>query len=518
MSLENRILLASLLSSIVVVGYLQVSSPKRTIIQHTQVQQVIQEKPTDFEKLTSEFSAGGSYHEERQIFIESDMLRLGIGTKSAAIHSVTLKQYADLATGQALQVGNAFPTSFFRAHNQSLQWVLERAELARAVFQGHEGQQEDARQLEIWLDETLPVVHIRFSLSNPHGQPQKYPLELLASWRRLDDVAGRYNMLETTLKTQKSSSLERLYLRYHEGIRNPIRVPRGTLLATLSERYFCQSIKPEPSNMPMAEILPSGRGTAAIRTQVTVQADAQQGASSQWAMYMGSRNFSTMKDAGFAEAFPTGIMTHFGIALSLVITWIASITKNYGVAIISLAALVTILLSPMTLLGLRSMKKMQELQPRLDQIKKKHEKEPHKVQQEMMALFREHRVSPFSGCLTILLQFPIFFALWSAVSHMTELRGQPFLWIKDLSLPDRLATLPFGLDLNLLPILTAGAMFVQTKLSQPKTPATPGMAMFSGPLMSIVFGVMFYTVPSGLVLYWFSSSVLSVAVYKYAHA
>jgi YidC/Oxa1 family membrane protein insertase len=109
----------------------------------------------------------------------------------------------------------------------------------------------------------------------------------------------------------------------------------------------------------------------------------------------------------------------------------------------------------------------------------------------------------------------VFFALWSAISHVVELRGARFLWIKDLSLPDRLAKLPLGLDLNILPILMAAAMFMQTKLSQPNVrPSGPNP--FSGPLMSVIFGVMFYQVPAGLVLYWLTNSLVSVLWYKLA--
>ncbi len=170
------------------------------------------------------------------------------------------------------------------------------------------------------------------------------------------------------------------------------------------------------------------------------------------------------------------------------------------------------------MISFRSMKKMQGLQPKLDQLKAKYERDPVRMNQETMKLFREHRVSPLSGCLPMLLQLPIFFALWSAISHVVEFRGEQFFWIKDLSLPDRLATLPFGIPLNLLPILTAIAMYLQSKMSQQSmsTSASKASAMISGPLMSIMFGVMFYQVPSCIVLYWLTNSVASLVWYKLA--
>jgi YidC/Oxa1 family membrane protein insertase len=133
-------------------------------------------------------------------------------------------------------------------------------------------------------------------------------------------------------------------------------------------------------------------------------------------------------------------------------------------------------------------------------------------------------VSPLSGCLPMLLQLPIFLALFQAISHYVELRGKAFLWVDDLSLPDRIATLPFSIpllgdEINLLPVLMAFAMFIQQRASQKNMPtsgANPSMKLMSGPLMAVVFGVMFYQVPSGLVLYWLTNSLISLAWYRFA--
>ena len=154
----------------------------------------------------------------------------------------------------------------------------------------------------------------------------------------------------------------------------------------------------------------------------------------------------------------------------------------------------------------------------------KNKDKPQEANREVFALYREHRVSPLSGCLPMLLQLPVFFALFQAISHYVELRGARFLWVADLSLPDRIAKLPFtlpllGSDINLLPILMALAMFVQQKASQKNMPATgtnPSMNLMSGPLMAVLFGVLFYQVPSGLVLYWLTNSLISLVWYRVA--
>jgi len=230
-----------------------------------------------------------------------------------------------------------------------------------------------------------------------------------------------------------------------------------------------------------------------------------------------------LKKAGLEEAFPIGLLGQVGLILLLFLNWIAGITKNYGVAVVLFSVLVTLSMSPLTLMSMRSMKNMQKLKPKVDKILAQHKDDQMKANQEIFALYREHKVSPLSGCLPMALQMPIFIALFQAMSHFIELRGRPFLWAKDLSLPDRLAQLPFSLpligrDFNLLPIIMAAAMYIQTSASQ-KNMASPGTdnpatKMMSGPLMPLLFCLMFYNFPAGLVLYWLTNSLLSLAFYR----
>jgi len=206
------------------------------------------------------------------------------------------------------------------------------------------------------------------------------------------------------------------------------------------------------------------------------------------------------------------------------LAWIAGLTKNYGVAIIVFTALVTTVLAPLTVISYRSMRKMSELKPQMDALMAKYKSDPQRANREVFALYKENKVSPLSGCLPMLLQFPVLIALFQGITHFIELRGQSFLWIADLSLPDRLATLPFGLpllgsDVNALPIIMAGVMFVQTRASQGQMggmQSNPMAKIMSGPLMSIIFGVMFYQFPSGLVLYWLTNSVMSIIWHRLA--
>ncbi len=196
--------------------------------------------------------------------------------------------------------------------------------------------------------------------------------------------------------------------------------------------------------------------------------------------------------------------------LDLLYSWV----HNWGVVIVILSLFIYLILFPLTLKQMHSMKKMQALQPRIEELRKAYKDQPQKLNSEIMGLYREYKVNPFSGCLPLILQIPIFFALYQVLLRSVALKGARFLWIKDLSAPDRLFTLPkalpiIGNEINILPILMTFGMFVQQKTSM--TTASSGSAEQQKLMLIIfplMFGFIFYHMPSGLVLYWFINSAL----------
>ncbi|MBI3088262.1 MAG: membrane protein insertase YidC [Candidatus Omnitrophica bacterium] len=512
MNAEQRVWLASILSAVILVGYAQVLSrnvkqppaaPQETVL------------PAAPEPPPQETIARLLPSEER-ITLESPHLLVEIGRQSAAIKRIVLKEFQNLQTQESLQFISSAPLLLITANAGSEGWVLTRRTPQRAVWESTAEAMDVA--LTMALDQGSSTIAIELSAKSLSGSQTRLPITVDASWVRGDEVVGRYNLLEMVLLTKKTLPWQRTHLTYHEGAKQPRIVPRATSLATLSERFFCQSIRLPDNHQAAAAVLPGEPGSVSVRLSDELEVEQAKRAAYALSLYVGPRDFFLMRDVGFSEAFPRGLLAKIGLVLLVFLKGIASVVRNYGLAIILLAGLVTAVLAPFTLISFRSMKKMQELQPRLDQLKKKYPNDPQRVNREMMALFKEHRVSPLSGCLPMLLQLPVFFALWSAISHVIELRGERLLWIKDLSLPDRLARLPWGLELNLLPILMAIAMYVQTKMSQAKVTRTdsPLAGVFSGPLMSVMFGFMFYQVPSGLVLYWLTNSLTSIVWYRLA--
>jgi len=184
---------------------------------------------------------------------------------------------------------------------------------------------------------------------------------------------------------------------------------------------------------------------------------------------------------------------------------------NYGLAIILVTVLIKLLFWPISQKGMKSMKTMQKLQPKMAKLREKFKDDKQLQQQEMIKLYQTYKVNPVGGCLPMVIQIPVFFALYKVLLQTIELRHAPFfLWITDLSAPDRL---PVGIDLPFIggiPVLTllmGATMFLQQKMT-PATgdPTQQKVMMF----MPVIFTFMFLNFASGLVLYWFVNNLLSI--------
>ena len=225
--------------------------------------------------------------------------------------------------------------------------------------------------------------------------------------------------------------------------------------------------------------------------------------------YVGPKKQSLLWDLGMRDVMEFGMWRWLCYPLVWVLNLFNDWIPNYGVAIILLTILVRLVFWPLTHKSTVGMKKLQEIQPLMKEIQAKFKDNPQRMQQETWALYREHKVNPMSSCLPMLIQIPVFIALFNVLRSAVELRYAPFLWISDLSEPEALFSswFPFG-GLNLLPILMA----VSTGLQSAFTPSTGDknqqrMMMVFMPLMMLV---MFYSFPSALSLYWFLSNLFSI--------
>ncbi|MBN1573537.1 MAG: membrane protein insertase YidC [Deltaproteobacteria bacterium] len=219
-------------------------------------------------------------------------------------------------------------------------------------------------------------------------------------------------------------------------------------------------------------------------------------------LYLGPKDPKAMDEVGhsLSEAIDYGFFAFLSIPLVKLLKFFFIIFKNYGVAIILLTVVVRLLLYPITHKSMKSMKDMQKIQPLMKEIREKYKNDKEKMNQEVMRLYQTHKINPLGGCLPLFLQLPIFIALYKALYVAIDLRHAPFwLWIQDLSEKD-----PYYVT----PIVMGLSYFLQQKLTPTGADPTQQKIML---MMPIVFTVIFLNLPSGLVLYFLVSNILSIA-------
>ncbi|MHC4363282.1 MAG: membrane protein insertase YidC, partial [Planctomycetota bacterium] len=238
------------------------------------------------------------------------------------------------------------------------------------------------------------------------------------------------------------------------------------------------------------------------------------------------------RELGFVHAIdflgcccPASIIRPLAFGILALMKWMYGFIGNYGLVIIILVFMIRIVIHPLTKKSQISMSKMSKLAPRMEEIKKKYANNKAELNKQMMALYKEQGASPVMGMLPMMVQMPVWIALWSAVYASIELRGAPFLpfWITDLSVPDalvRFSTVTIPLlgwkvnSLNLLPILMGIAFYLQQKLMPSQAAAANPQAAQQQKMMMIMMPLMFplllYNAPSGVSLYIMASTFAGV--------
>ena len=223
--------------------------------------------------------------------------------------------------------------------------------------------------------------------------------------------------------------------------------------------------------------------------------------------FIGPKEFDTLErvDAALIRSIDFGWLGWLVVPLHRSLTWIHGYVGNWGWAIIILTVLVNVVIFPLRHKSVVSMRKMQEVQPEMKAIQERYahlkatDPEKQKMNQEIMALYRERGVNPASGCLPMILTFPILFAFFSLLRSAVEIRGQPFVgWITDLSVED---------PLYVTPIVMGASMVLQQKMTPAQADPMQQKIMM---IMPVVFTFMFVWAPSGLVLYWLTSNVIGI--------
>ena len=266
----------------------------------------------------------------------------------------------------------------------------------------------------------------------------------------------------------------------------------------VDNRYFLAAVLPTANDFAKA--------TALADHQVALTAKSATlapGASRSWEVpfYVGAKGHTWLSryKVGLERSIDFGFFAQLGRFVLKVLDYLHNVTGNWGWSIIILTLMLQVVLFPLTYKSLKATSAMKRLQPEIARLQQRYAKEPGKLNAETMELYKKHGANPLGGCLPMLVQMPVFIALYNALRNAWELHGSSWiLWIHDLSAKD-----PY----YVLPLVMGGLMFAQNKLNPAAgvDPAQQKMMTF----MPVIFTVMFLNFPSGLVLYWLTNSLVS---------
>jgi YidC/Oxa1 family membrane protein insertase len=270
----------------------------------------------------------------------------------------------------------------------------------------------------------------------------------------------------------------------------------------LDQAYFVSALMPQAAdgNCFFAKLPVAGETLAGLRIPVDRATRAT------FQLYAGPKQIDLLRayDRGLETAIDYGPVSNYFAFFARILLWVMqkfySFAHNWGAAIILLTLLVKALLYPLTVKSMKSMQEMKKLQPKVDALKAKYGDDKEKMNQEVMKLYQEHKVNPLGGCLPLLLQMPVWLALYATLQTSVELYRQPFLWVKDLTAYD-----PF----YILPLAMGASSFIMQKISpQPADNAQAKMLLY---FMPAFFTFIMLKLPAGLTLYIFVNNLLSIA-------
>ncbi len=360
--------------------------------------------------------------------------------------------------------------------------------------------------------EKRPVIDLVVRIKNLSGREKHFPVTINYGMSYEEGYQKNYGYYDAVAYTDK------LQAKDLSGVRKKgFSLPDQASWAGFIKKYFALLVKPDGKIIEgSAKADKKNLWGQMTLEPLTVPAGGEGERS--FLIYAGPQRYEELKSfgAGFEDVFSRGFFGLFKTGILMALKFLNQYTHNFGWALVILTFLIKLLFAPLTHLSYASMKKMQLLAPKMKAIQEHNKKDPAKSQKALMELYRRNKVNPMMGCLPMLIQIPVFIAMFKLLPEAIELHGAPFIgWIKDLSAPDHFMTLPFTVPfvgwnaLNILPLTMAISQVWYQKLM----PAQPGSSPEQQTIMNIMpifFGFICYTMPSGLTLYWTLQNVFSI--------
>lgn len=296
---------------------------------------------------------------------------------------------------------------------------------------------------------------------------------------------------------------------FEELAEEPIDTSRqGGWIGFLQHYFVSAWIPQQDQQVSITSSVKQNKDTTIRFVQPTISVPANQSKTVSASLYVGAKDLEQLEAAapGLDKSLDLSWVWWIGLPLYKMMQFFFSFLGNWGLAIILVTIVIKTLLYPLSAAQYRSMANMRKLQPKMQRLKERYGDDKQRMQQEMMKMYKEEGANPFGGCLPMLLQFPIFIALYYVLFEAVELRHAPFFgWIQDLSVAD-----PYFV----LPLLMGGSMWLMQRL-QPKSPTMDQMQQKIMSYLPVLFTVFMLFFPAGLVLYWLCNNLISVAQQQY---
>lgn len=514
--MEKRVLLAFILSSLIFILWQkifpspQLSAPQKKA-QTIENKQVINEMPaeTDVNK-TVVLDVKKQQKEEEKVFINNGKIEAELTTLGGTIASVRILDY-----DAVLPVTDVFQVKDFA----DLDYSIEAKEPKKVVFTAQD-RGLVIRKIFYFSDGDF-LVNAEFQIQNTGKSPQKLDSKIkamtidMAMAKDAIDNSRDRNLLEYSVFSQDKVFRKTGAYKFTSKENKTVSAPVGWF--GFRDRYYCAIVKPEflVKGYEFFSENSDGKKLGVYAFSEAEEVGPGETKAFLATLFVGPQNLRILKAQGeefekIQVYFRSGFLDAIAKIIEDLMILMHKMTSNWGVAIILVSLMIYFAMYPMTMKSMLSMRKMQGLQPKIMELRTKYEKNPQKLNQEIMKLYAENKVNPVGGCLPLLLQMPVFICLYQMIWRSILFKGSGFLWIKDLSEPDRLFVLTqsfpvIGNEINLLPAIILVLMVVQQKMTSknmvitdPNQVAQQKMMTF---MMPIVLLLVFYRIASGLTLY-----------------
>ena len=445
---------------------------------------------------SSEISS--AYAEEKHVNVETEQYKAVLTNKGAGILSWSVKersgQWVDLVFPESAPVMANFPGLIYKIVSKSNEKVVFEyvSKDGWKITKTYNLSNLYMHNLNISIERKgkTPFPQIDFRWGPGLGTDVKELKENISLTRALACAALKPGKLKKLKNTVESASLYKWL--------------------AVDNRYFLAAFIPEkPADFD--KIIPSKADKhhpySIVLTAVAPKNIAKKDYSVNF--YLGPKNYTHLKtyDLGFEKTVDFGFFGFLGKIAFSILSFFYKLTHNYGWAIIMLTVVIQILVLPLTLKSFKSAAAMKRVQPIIKDIQIKYKDSPQRLQAEMLNVYKSQKVNPLGGCLPMLLQLPIFWAFFTMLRNAYELRNEGWiLWVKDLSAADQFMQLG-SFNLNILPLIMGIGMFFQQRMTAVTSDPTQKKMMY---IMPVVFTFMFWSFPSGLVIYWLTNSIISM--------